>query len=693
MVHIANDIAAQIANAKSRGVPKGASIQLKNDLPPNLQGKIIKGRVEGQNNDGSYRLQLSSGKTVDAQINPPPKIGSQISFVQLKSGEAKLTEMVVDTLKKEGDASQNQNKQQMGQQKSSGEQSSFLNQNNKNNVLKAQNTPQPPDLTPKTQGDKPQITNQNLNQTATQVQQTNKQDPFSNLRPLVGQSVPVKGLDGKPLPIMNNALTVVVSKPENGQQTLRPQASATQLPAFKATFPTTVPEQTVLKLNITGQNAKILEVTPPKVEAQAATTTTKAETQPLPQTKLSNAQIQNIILSAKVTAPTKPLPIGVSFDVQNINASEKIPNITQTITNKSGEKIQEQVPQFRTVLTTTGGQKFNVTTQEPISANTPIRLQVTESGMRLTQVLQTPVTLPHHATQTLPQSLQKGQPLTVQVLGMASSRSAQVQLPSGNTLEIPTQTSLNANSKVQIQLTDDDLLEILPQSLPTDRAKTVTLTELANSWQSLKKSIDVLQRVHPEGAQTMKDGIPNLSKETLLPNMLSFIDAVNNQTLQRISGDETLNLLKALGIDFSADLFGLQSASSKNTESPENWRAFLFPYTENEKDDPKQGGFFWHQGEDAEGQPTGTRFITHLHLEGLGETRLDGLIQEKDIQLKLMTERPLSDEALTGLKSIVGQTLEKFDYTGKIEALVSDKKQEKPIHLVLTGLNKQIQNI
>lgn len=681
MVHIGNEIAAQIANASSRGVPKDASIQLKSPLPNDMQGRILKGKVEAQNSDGSYKIALPSGKTVHAQITPPPKIGTPIAFIQLKTGETKLTEMVVDTFK--------ENPKNMGQDNKNPHAPSHQNNQplaGKKPFVQSPNTP----LSNNNTSEKPQITNQNLNQTATKTTTPPKQDPFEMLRPLVGQNIQVKSLDGKPLPTVQNALTVVVSKNENGQQTLRPQQHNSPLPAFKAHFNVDVPEQTIVKLHISNNNAKILEITPPKALITGTSSNT-SETLPV-KTQITTAQSEAIILSAKINSNHKPIPNGAFLNIQNHEPSKPIAPVIQSITNQAGQKIQESIPQFRTIFNSPSGQKFEVTTQVEIPKNTPLQLQSTNQGLVVKQVLESPIQL---QTPAKPNNINipANQPIKAQVESSINSNILSVKLENGNIVDIRTPAALPNGTNIQVMLNDDGILEILPQSIPQSISKSITLTEVANQWNNLKQSIDILQKLHPESAQSLKENIPHIGKESFLPNLISFIDSVNHQNLQRLSGDETLNLLKAMGIDFTHDLTGMHNASQKSADTPENWRALIFPYIENDSEDPKQGGFFWHQSEDETGKKTGTRFITHIHLNGLGETQLDGLIQEKDIRLKLTTESPLDEKETHSLKSIVRQTLENMGYTGSIETYTSKQTLEKPIHLALDMLNNHIQSI
>jgi len=196
----------------------GAQIQWKSDLPPQLWGRILQGHVSEKTADGHYKITLSNGKTVDAQITPPPKLGSQISFVQLQNGESKLTAMVLEKLDHKGQnpqAAQAQNtagQQQKNLQQGANQKPFTSHSHSQTSANAAANQPQAESK------QQPQITSQNLNQSATQVHTQHQKDPFADIRPLVGQTVALQSVDKKPLPTGVTTLTVVVSKMENGQQ-------------------------------------------------------------------------------------------------------------------------------------------------------------------------------------------------------------------------------------------------------------------------------------------------------------------------------------------------------------------------------------------------------------------------------------------------------------------------------------------
>ena len=72
----------------------------------------------------------------------------------------------------------------------------------------------------------------------------------------------------------------------------------------------------------------------------------------------------------------------------------------------------------------------------------------------------------------------------------------------------------------------------------------------------------------------------------------------------------------------------------------------------------------------------------------MGAIQVDGLVQKKDIQLKLRTQEPLAEEHKQGLKSVVRQILEKLDMTGNINILSEPANSEKPLSLVVKETNQ-----
>tara|TARA_R110000868_G_scaffold218576_2_gene469175 strand:- start:97170 stop:99269 length:2100 start_codon:yes stop_codon:yes gene_type:complete len=689
MVHIENELAANIARLTDGKAPKDAKIELIKQLPPNLQGKIIHAKVEEKLANGNYKLQLKDGQSIEAKISPPPKIGSPIAFISSKDGQTKITEMVVESFTKKQEGETDNKNLNSGNQKQTGDQQNALKGQDKNPLMQKQA------LIAK---NNTLITEKLLQETATTIKPVHKDDPFKQLRPLIGSQITLSTPKGQNLPSATGVISVVVSKPENGLQTLQPQkqlaSSTTNIPPFQAKFPTPIPEGTVIKMNISDNKGQILDITPPKAETLAPIKTSQLEI------KIPTNIAQQIILSTKVEGLEKALPQNATLIIKTTSQSETLPNINVTRTLNTGEIKTESMPQFKQAAVTAGGIKLTLTSQTSIPEGTEMTIKTnkaggvdiikvgndTAPGARRPNI--TPVFNQSKQTGQQPQqpplpALKIGAQYTGVVQGQNEDGSVTLALKDGVQLQVKPQTPLAVGTKVNVVINKNGLPEVILAQTPVSVSKAITLTHLADTWRTLNESLNALQYASPEDGIEFKKNIPNLDKASFLPNMLSFIDAVNQKSIERLAGTETANLLKALGIDFSPDMNNLHTTTQKTPDQPDNWRALLFPYLEHEDGQPKQGGFFWHNQESDAGVVENTRFIVHLELDALGSVQVDGLIQKKDIQLKLKTETTLSENDISGLKSVVRQTLETLDMTGDIHVLKEPANHEKPLKIAI----------
>lgn len=700
MVHIGSDRGTGISQTSGGKVPRDAKIEFVKLLPTSLQGKIVQAEIQEKLPNGNYKLLLKDGQTLEAKIEPAPKVGSSITFLATATGKPKITEMILDAPKKE--ATENGQKN--------------LNPGNDKPLNTSQNQGkeiQPPTKTLNLTENKPVLTPEFIKNTATDVKEVHKNDPFKQLRPLIGQKIELTLPKGQTLPHSNGVITVVVSKPENGLQTLQPKNNAPvlsqstessqsnslikqgNLPPFQAKFPTIVPTGTVIKMDISSNQGKILDITPPKDSSTPAPVKAEATT------PVSNIRAQTIILTSKVSTPEAPLPKGAEFTLKITSKPETLPNVT-SITTQKGEIKPEALPQNSHVASSKGSVKFNIVSQTTIPEGTTLTVKINNNGspdiIKVNNIPATPSTTRPtiSAIETMPQTkIEQAslQPLNLKIgsqhIGIVQEQTPEgktsITLNNGQTISIKAPEPLILGSKITVIITDDGLPEILQtQAL----SKALTLAQISNKWGTLIESVNTLKQISPQNAEQLKGNLPNLDKDTFLPNLISFIDSVNNQSMTRLAGEETINLLKAMGIDFSADMNHIHTASQKNADQPESWRSLLFPYIENEDSEPKQGGFFWNNKKGSEGEHESTRFIVHLDLTALGAVQIDGFVQKRDIRLKLSTTIPLEKEHEKGIKSVVRQTLEKLEMTGDIMVTKESVSPEKPLSLVINESNQ-----
>lgn len=269
--------------------------------------------------------------------------------------------------------------------------------------------------------------------------------------------------------------------------------------------------------------------------------------------------------------------------------------------------------------------------------------------------------------------LQSGHIATGTVTQQKSDGRLILQFEKGVTVEVQAQRLLPVGSKLSIQIMPDGHAEIIDMSLPKGTERSNTLMRLAVSWEGLKTAINELARNNPDTHQKLVNALPR-ANENLLPQLIQFSNAVAQQNLQAMLGDEIVNVLRALGLDgmLQTDLSQMNAVQQQRPDNPDSWRALLFPYWDEQEEQAKQGGFFWRRQHKDDAENTapdeGTlRFVLNVEMSELGHTQLDGLMQEHEsLYLKLRTQHPLTDDEKSGLRNVVTKSLEALDLNGQI---------------------------
>lgn len=260
----------------------------------------------------------------------------------------------------------------------------------------------------------------------------------------------------------------------------------------------------------------------------------------------------------------------------------------------------------------------------------------------------------------------------------------------GVTVEVQAQRLLPVGSKLSIQIMPDGHAEIIDMSLPKGSERSNVLMRLAVAWEGLEKAIEGLGKENPDAQQKAINALPR-ANENLLPQLIRFSQAVAQQNLQAFFGDDVVNVLRALGLDgmLQTDLGQMQTVQQQRADSPDSWRALLFPYWDDQKEQAKQGGFFWrrHHEEDADKAAPdegSLRFVLNVEMSELGHTQLDGLMQEKSsLYLKVRTQYPLSQSEEQGLKQLVNKSLTALGLEGQVTTESSQFFDVDPLHDML----------
>ncbi|MDD9912749.1 MAG: hypothetical protein OXR68_04730 [Alphaproteobacteria bacterium] len=454
----------------------------------------------------------------------------------------------------------------------------------------------------------------------------------------------------------------------------------------------------------TQQGQQIFQITlpPPTTPSTAIPASSQPTTaNPLPQ--------QPIKITVEATPPS-PLPVKTTLTItqppsgspqitsltlpQPTNTSQNTPTVSLNapqITSFSPENVQISIPpqaaqnlpknQEITLniqegkLPLPNGQQAIVKSPQPLPEGTAMTIRITSNG--LPQVLKITGDVSHHhqpQSQTNQQQntqqshtplLTPGQTFRGIITAQAPHNQMILTLNSGHTVQVHADKPLPTGTQVTITIQADGEAQIQDLSLPTGSTRADTAYRFSKEWTLLKQSLTALKNSHPEAAAKLANSLPKV--DALAPTLLQFANALQTQSVEKLLGDDTANLLRALGIDLTPEIQSLNQLQQK-PETQDGWRSLLFPYVENEGEDPQQGGFFWRrQNTDEQEEQSSLRFILQLRLSQFGAMQLDGLMNKESLHLKLYLSTQPSPEFQKELSEIVEEKLTAYGLTGGIQ--------------------------
>jgi|GEM_PF-2529326 len=468
--------------------------------------------------------------------------------------------------------------------------------------------------------------------------------------------------------------------------------------------------------------------------APAVSTPTPANTLTLPPLPTSSSAIAKILISLRIsplgtrsaaTAPTQTQPqqaqtqAGTVFTARvgpqlptnspliptppNLNAQQ--PANTQTLPTQTSA-AQPQAPTTISQLSLPNGQSALIQSPTPLPQGT--LLSVTQAANNPASLVATRIIpLPQSTPQTqLPQPLtfssntppppQFNATVTAQntatqttTLSINLGRSTQqITIPTPPTPPLTIGTQVSA---ARIENTSPPTLQIVNITPPAPlQPAAQTVASLNNQWPTFTQALNLLQVAdNTLGQDALRSSIPNLSNNPLI-QLLSFAEAAKTANTNKFLSDDLINTLRTLGIDLTPDLQNLQTLANRN-EGPDSWRGFIFPYLENEQDNPQQGGFYYRQQEGEDGEDAQTRFLVNLHLKELGTIHLDGLYQPQSdnvsnsLNLRLHTQTSWPDDFKQQLSAFVTQTMENMSLSGNF-TITTAPPTHNPTQDILTGL-------
>lgn len=665
--------------AQSGQLAANIKLTITGEIPKQLSGKPFQVQVEKQFPNGEVQLRTKSGQTLKATVEPPLPQGTKLLInlpVNLKGGnlEAKVLELLHLPPTEKGKAAP----QAQGTAKGVAPQTPSLL-----SVLTAKETP--------------------------------SSAVVKNLA--VVPSTP----EGKPLPL------------PQGQAILRAQTppSTTAPQTFEATFPpkgegrTSQPLPTLLqgKPSIPLEVGQAVRVNiTAKGEAQVLQVLEKPQppVKEIPNTPSSpQRQAAQVILEGKITLPVKAsgtktaelpaeLPKNITLQARVGEVLSKPAKPSSPLQNVTQEVHFPKQAGLKKPLT------LNLQAPHALAKGTEMTIRFTSDGLtEVLRVVGTDHLGGHHrpvggvdneapegrAQQQHAASSKEGAPLpikqgmpkpfapnsihvgTVQAQGEKGMHV--LSFADGQQLKVQAMRTLPLGAQLTLHITPAGEAEILNITLPEATGRTQALTNLSLNWQGFKEALGLLKRENPLLHERTIQQIPNV--KNFLPALLHFTQSVAQDNIEKALSSETMNILRALGVDLSADFHNLHQAF-RNAETPDGWRALLFPYITAEDDTPHQGSFFWRNDE-KEKSKGHTRFVLNVSFSELGPIQLDGLMHKGKLTLKLRIRQTATPAFEEGLQKIITQTFEKLSINGSISVETKEYLEIDPLHDMLSNAN------
>lgn len=295
-------------------------------------------------------------------------------------------------------------------------------------------------------------------------------------------------------------------------------------------------------------------------------------------------------------------------------------------------------------------------------------------------VTQTQQAIQQATATTQQQPFQPGTQHTGTVIAQSANGRHTLQFADGRTLDVQAGRNLPVGAKVTISITQNSQAQITNLTVPTATTQQATLANLSAQWPTFQNALQQLKTDNPQLANKLLQRLPFLGGKNMLPSLLAFSSAVGEGALAKFLGADVAELLQALSPELADDLSALRQLTAKEGD---NWRFLVFPYMENDEDTPHQGHFAWRHQEDEDGHHH-TRFVINAQTQATGPVQLDGLLNDKDLTLKLRLHRlPEVPGFEEGLKEVAQSVLAEVGLTGRIALEVTTFFSVDPLHDVL----------
>ncbi len=189
-------------------------------------------------------------------------------------------------------------------------------------------------------------------------------------------------------------------------------------------------------------------------------------------------------------------------------------------------------------------------------------------------------------------------------------------------------------------------------------------------WDALDQAIKTLQETAPQAAQAVQNTVPQPSAR-IVPTALFFLMAMKMGRVENWLGDKNITALQNAGKadiveKLSSDFTKIINRAQEGVTG--DWKHISMPMLYDEQ----LGAFqlYLHDpGEDASDNPDISkqkRFIIDFQFSQLGALQLDGLLANKNLELMVKSERPLSTDMRQEIRQKFKAGIDEAQLTGEL---------------------------
>lgn len=193
------------------------------------------------------------------------------------------------------------------------------------------------------------------------------------------------------------------------------------------------------------------------------------------------------------------------------------------------------------------------------------------------------------------------------------------------------------------------------------------------AWDNLSELVQTVHQLNPALGQAMTQMLPSPQHpQSMGPLALFFLSVMRTGDMENFMPAQALNLLRQSGRNdalraLSSDLTA--GARADTTLLPQDWRATLFPVYHDQQVHKMPLYYKQMQDKKDEGKERREkllRFLFDLKLTRMGNVQIDGFMQPQRLDMIMRTKSPLSPPMQQNMKLLYTKAMEKSNLAGEL---------------------------